>query len=124
VAQELDKNELSRGLRRIIEFAAFCNQHFQQKQPWTNKERAKTCLYLSINATRALAVLLHPYLPFSTERLWQQLNLEGKVQEQNWKAASELAIPAQHQINQPKALFKKVEDQEIKRERETLQNKV
>jgi methionyl-tRNA synthetase len=122
VAQELDKNELSRGLRRIIEFAAFCNQYFQQKQPWADKEKAKTCLYLSTNATRALAVLLHPYLPFSTERLWQQLNVEGRVQEQNWKTASALAIPAQHQINQPKVLFKKIEDKEIKREREKLQN--
>jgi methionyl-tRNA synthetase len=123
VAEELDKNELSRGLRRIIEFAAFCNQYFQQKQPWTDKEKAKTCLCLTANATRTLAILLHPYLPFSTERLWQQLNLEGKVQEQNWKTASELAIPAYHQIKQPKALFKKIEDHEIKREREKLQNK-
>jgi methionyl-tRNA synthetase len=123
VAEELDKNELSRGLRRIVEFAAFCNQYFQQKQPWTDKEKAKTCLYLCANSTRTLAILLNPYLPFSTERLWQQLNLKGRVQEQNWKTASELAIPAQHQINQPKALFKKIEDQEIKRERERLQNK-
>jgi methionyl-tRNA synthetase len=123
VAQELDKNELSRGLRKIIEFAAFCNQYFQQKQPWVDKENAKTCLYLCANATRTLAILLHPYLPFSTERLWQQLNLRGEVQEQNWKNASELAIPAEHQINQPKVLFRKIEDQEIKREKEKLQGK-
>jgi methionyl-tRNA synthetase len=121
VAQELDQIELSKGLRRIIEFSTFCNQYFQRKQPWTDKEKAKTCLYLCVNAARTLAISLQPYLPFSTEKLWQQLNLEGKVHEQKWITASKIAISAGHQINQPTVLFKKVEDKEIKRERETLQ---
>jgi methionyl-tRNA synthetase len=120
VAQELDKIELSKGLRRIVEFTTFCNQYFQRKQPWTDKEKAKTCLYLCVNATRTLAILLQPYLPFSTEKLWQQLNLEGKAHEQKWTTASKIAVSAEHKINQPTVLFKKVEDKEIKRERETL----
>jgi methionyl-tRNA synthetase len=120
VAQEIDKNELSRGLRKIVEFSTFCNQYFQRKQPWTNKEKAKTCLYLCVNAARTLAILLEPYTPFSAERLWQQLNLEGQVHEQKWDSASELAIPAEHRINKPTVLFKKVEDEDIKREREKL----
>ncbi len=65
--------------------------------------------------------MLQPYLPFSTEKLWQQLNQEGTVKEQRWDSASKLAIPAEHKINQPKVLFKKIEDPEIKREREKLQ---
>ena len=121
VAQELDKIELSKGLRRIVEFTTFCNQYFQRKQPWTDKEKAKTCLYLCVNATRTLAILLQPYLPFSTEKLWQQLNLEGKAHEQKWITASKIAVSAGHKINQPTVLFKKIEDKEIKRERETLQ---
>jgi len=120
VAKEIEKNELSRGLRKIIEFSAFCNQYFQRKQPWTDKEKAKTCLYFCVNAVRTLAILLEPYIPFSAERLWQQLNLEGSVHEQNWDSAQKLTIPEGHKINQPKVLFKKVEDEDIKREREKL----
>lgn len=121
VAQEIDKNELSRGLRKIVEFSAFCNQYFQRKQPWADKDRAKTILYLCANAVRSLAILLEPYIPFSSERLWQQLNLKGAVHEQNWDSTSELKILSHHRISKPAVLFKKVEDEDIKREREKLQ---
>ena len=121
MAQEIDKIELSRGLRKIIEFSTFCNQFFQRKQPWTDKEKAKSCVYLGVNAVRTLAILLEPYIPFSAEKLWQQLNLEGSVHEQNWDSASKLAISDGHRINKPKVLFVKVQDEDIKREREKLQ---
>ncbi len=121
VGAEIEKVELSRGLRRIIEFSAFCNQYFQRKQPWVNKEQAKTCLYLCINAVRILAILLAPYTPFSTEKLWQQLNLKGSVHEQSWSSALELTIPSGHKINKPKVLFRKIADEEIEKQRRKLQ---
>ncbi|MCZ2856706.1 MAG: class I tRNA ligase family protein, partial [Candidatus Bathyarchaeota archaeon] len=121
VGAEIEKVELSRGLRRIIEFSAFCNQYFQRKQPWVNKEQAKTCLYLCINAVRILAILLAPYTPFSTEKLWQQLNLKGSVHEQSWSSALELTIPSGHKINKPKVLFRKIADEEIEKQKRKLQ---
>lgn len=121
VAREIEKNELSRGLKKIIEFSTFCNQYFQRKQPWTDKEKAKTCLYLSANAVRTLAILLEPYIPFSTEKLWKLLNLKTTVHEQNWSSASKKVITKGHKINKPKILFKKVENETIKKERKRLQ---
>jgi len=124
VSAEIDRIELSRGLREIVEFSTLCNQYFQQKQPWTNKEKAKTCLYLCVNAVRALAILLEPYIPFSAERLWQQLNLQGSVHEQDWNSASKIILESGHKINQPSVLFKKVQDEDIERERQKLQQSV
>lgn len=121
VRVEIESIELSKGLREIIEFSAFCNQYFQTKQPWASKEEAKTCLYLSINAVRSLAILLAPYMPFSTEKLWQQLNLGGSVHEQSWSSASELVVPEGHKINKPRILFRKLEEEEIKKQKEKLQ---
>ncbi len=123
VGAEIEKIELSRGLRKILEFSAFCNQYFQRKQPWTNKGKAKTCLYLCINAVRNLAILLAPYTPFSAEKLLQQLNLEGSVHEQSWSSASELTISSGHKINKPKILFRKVAEEEIKKQKEKLEAK-
>jgi len=123
VGAEIEKIELSRGLRKIIEFSAFCNQYFQRKQPWTNKGKARTCLYLCINAVRNLAILLAPYTPFSAENLWQQLNLEDSVHEQSWSSASELTIPSGHKINKPKILFRRVAEEEIKKQKEKLEAK-
>jgi len=120
VGEELEKIELSRGLRRILEFSKFCNQYFQKKKPWSNKGDAKTCLYLCINAVRSLAILLEPYLPFSTEILWKQLNLQDSVDKQRWGSASRLTIKSGHRISKPRILFEKVKDEQIAEEREKL----
>ena len=120
VGEEIEKIELSRGLKKILEFSAFCNQYFQRKQPWTGGEKAYACLYLCINAVRVLCILLEPYLPFSAEDLWKQLNLKGDIHRQRWDSASELAIKTGHAINEPKILFRKVEDAAIEKEKEKL----
>jgi len=120
VGREIEVNELAKGLRKIVEFSAFCNQYFQKNQPWADKEKARTTLYLCVNAVRSLAILLEPYTPFSSEELWQQLNLDGSVHGQNWSAASQLEIKSGHQINQPSVLFEKVQDNDIETERQKL----
>jgi len=120
VGKEIETNELARGLREIVEFSAFCNQYFQKKQPWVDKEKAKTTLYLCVNAVRSLAILLQPYIPFSADKLWHQLNLAGSVHTQSWNAASELEIKEGHQINQPIVLFERIQDKDTDRERQKL----
>jgi len=120
VGEELEKIELNKGLRKILEFSSFCNQYFQRKEPWTKREDTATCLYLCVNAVRSLSILLEPYLPFSAEILWQQLNLEGSIRKQSWDSASELAIKGGHKINKPKILFRKVEAKEIERQKKKL----
>jgi len=120
VGKEIGNNELTRGLRKIVEFSAFCNQYFQKKQPWAAKEGATTTLYLCVNAVRSLAILLEPYIPFSAEKLWQQLNLNGTVHEQNWSSASQLQIDAGHRLKQPSVLFERVQEGDIEAERQKL----
>jgi methionyl-tRNA synthetase len=120
VKDELEKIELSRGLRRILEFSKICNQYFQHKEPWSKKKQAETCLYLCINAVRSLAILLEPYLPFTTEILWKQLNLQGSIHKQSWASASRLKIEGGHRISKPQIPFKRVEDEKIKKEKDKL----
>jgi len=120
VGKEIESNELTKGLRKIVEFSAFCNQYFQRKQPWADKEKARTALYLCANAVRSLAILLEPYTPFSAEKLWQQLNLHGSVHKQDWNSASQFKIESGHQINEPKVLFQKIQDEDIEKEKQKL----
>jgi len=120
VGKEIGNNELARGLRKVVEFSAFCNQYFQRKQPWADKEGAQTTIYLCVNAVRTLAILLEPYIPSSAEKLWQQLNLKDTVHEQNWSSASQLQIKAGHQLNQPSVLFERIQEKDIEAERQKL----
>ena len=118
VGDEIGKNEIQRGLKKILEFGAFCNQYFQKKEPWKTKD--PTSLYLSINAVRALAILLYPYVPFASEKLWKQLNFKGEVSEQKWDSISEIKIRPKHKIQKAEILFRKVEDEEIKIQKDKL----
>ncbi len=132
VGKSLEENRLDEGLRNIFSFSSHCNQYFQSKEPWrkdpyspvnqsvTTVKRINNCLYLSINAVRSLAILLEPYIPFSCEKLWKQLNLDGSVHEQKWETASQLLIKPNHKINKPEILFRKIEDGEIKVRKEKL----
>jgi methionyl-tRNA synthetase len=124
VAEDLERNELSKALRKIAGFSAFCNQYFQKKEPWADAEGAKTALYLCANALHSLAILLEPYTPFSAEKLWSQLNLQGSVHEQRWHSASELTVESGHKINEPKVLFQKIPEKTIEDEKQRLHRQV
>ncbi|MCK4434958.1 hypothetical protein KAU92_05655, partial [Candidatus Bathyarchaeota archaeon] len=62
-----------------------------------------------------------PYIPFSAETLWKQLNLEETVHKQKWNTASELKISSKHKIDKPTVLFQRVQDKDIREEREKLE---
>ena len=86
----------------------------------SDEKRATNCLYLCVNAVRSLAILLEPFLPFSTEKLWTLLNYADSVQEQKWDSISKILIKPGYKIKKPKILFKKIEDKEIKIQKSKL----
>jgi methionyl-tRNA synthetase len=120
VEQNLSEIEIERALRTIVEFTSTCNQYFQKKRPWADAEAAKTCLYLSGNAVRTLAILLEPFMPASTEVLWGLLNQPGSAHTARWGEAYQLLLKPGHSIQRPKVLFRKVEDEEIRMQKEKL----
>ncbi|MFQ5940867.1 MAG: methionine--tRNA ligase [Nitrososphaerales archaeon] len=120
VGQLLEKNEIDKALKRILKFSAHFNKYFQKKEPWVNVDGANNCIYISINAVRSLAIILEPYMPFSVERIWQQLNMEGSVHEQKWTSASELLIKSKHNLGHVEPLFRKLAAREIEVEKSKL----
>lgn len=113
VEKELRSMESDKALRRILGFSDYCNQYFQKKKPWADGRNASNCLYLCVNAVRSLAIILEPFLPNSTEVLWDILSLEGSIHMQSWDSASILQMAPGHEIKKPKILFRKIEDTEI-----------
>ena len=114
VEELLDQNHIDRALKRILEFSAHFNQYFQHKEPWKNGKGTSNCVYLSVNATRSIAIALVPFLPDSAEKIWNQLNLKDKAYNQKWNSISDLEIKTNHKLGAVSPLFKKVEESEIK----------
>lgn len=116
----LEQNNLDRTLKKILEFSSHFNQYFQHKEPWKNGKGTKTCVFLAGNAVKALAIALYPFLPASAEKIWQQLGMKSKINEQRWDSISELTIKPNHKIGNPTPLFQKVEESDIKQYKSKL----
>ncbi len=108
----LTQNHLDRALKRILEFSAYFNQYFQHKEPW--KGESETCVYMSVNAVRSMAIALCPFLPSSAQKIWDQLGLDGTVSEQGWDAISKFGVLEGHKIGDPTPIFAKVDADDIK----------
>ncbi len=111
----MEKNELDKALKKILEFSAYFNQYFQKKEPWKSANGSNNCIFISVNAVSSLSIALFPFLPSSSECMWSQLNMDGKITDKNWCAISEIAIKSGHKIGEPSPLFKKVEPEVIQK---------
>lgn len=122
VGKEIENLNFDRAIKKIIEFSNYCNQYFQKCEPWSDEKRATNCLYLCANAVKSLAILLEPFLPFSAQKLWNQLKIKKSLYEQGWDSISKTLIEPDHNINKPEILFKKIEEEEIKKQKEKLKS--
>ncbi|MDE1763934.1 MAG: methionine--tRNA ligase [Thaumarchaeota archaeon] len=114
MTQLMEENNLDRALKKILEFSAHFNQYFQKKEPWKGGKGTNNCIFISVNAVHSIAISLYPFLPDSSQKIWSQLNLEGKVSEQPWSSMSDIAVPRGHALGEPSPLFKKVAAEDIK----------
>ncbi|MCD6403029.1 MAG: methionine--tRNA ligase [Candidatus Aenigmarchaeota archaeon] len=112
VERLLEDVRLRDGLAEIINIAIEGNKYFQEKEPWKDKEKARTAIFLSVNLCKTLAILMWPYLPKSAENLWKMLNIDEKIE---WKNAGKITIMPKHKINESKILFKKLTDEDVER---------
>lgn len=112
VGKHIEELNPGAGLREIIKLAKSGNKYFNDSQPWQSiKEDPKRCvatIYVSAQLVRSLAIMLAPYLPSASERLWESLNLPGSVHKQRWDSAVEPGLKPGHKIGKPEPLFGKL----------------
>ena len=120
----LINTETEKALKNILKFSNFFNQYFQKKQPWANKDTSPTTIYISLNAVGTLAIQLAPYIPYSAENIWIQLtDNKNNLWDQSWSDSSKLIIEPGHKIGKNFPIFKKIEKNEIEKEKMKLGNK-
>lgn len=116
----MDQNHLDRALKKILEFSTHFNQYFQHKEPWKKGPGTNSCVYLSVNAARSIAIACYSFMPKSAQKIWLQLGLAGNVSEQSWDSISDISIQANHKLGTPSPLFAKVEESDIKNYKKKL----
>ncbi|CAB4643488.1 unannotated protein [freshwater metagenome] len=73
------------GIVAAMDFCKKVNGYVTEKEPWilakdpANKVELEEVLYNTAESLRALAVLLHPVMPTTTEILWQSLGAQASL---------------------------------------------
>ena len=117
VESNLEAFRFRQALAEAMNLARLGNKYLADTEPWkvvkTDPERVKTIMYVSLQITANLAILLEPFLPFSMDKLRGWLG----IADLGWDAAgrSDLLTPG-HTVSSGELMFSKVEDAEIERQ--------
>lgn len=113
VEELIEACEFRKGLRAMLELAQDGNAYMNEKAPWKGHENARNALYVLSQVVFSLAVISAPYLPFAAQKILDYMNIDRRVSELSWDDV-EMEIPPGHKIKEPKPLFRKVTDKEVK----------
>ena len=116
----MEENHLDRALKKILQFSAHFNQYFQHKEPWKNGPGTNSCVFLSVNAVRSLAIAIYPFLPESSQKIWSQLGLDGDISMQEFNEISKIILKQGHKLGSVSPIFEKVEESIIKKQKSKL----
>ena len=110
----LDAFKFREAQKEAMNLARIGNKYIADEEPWkvikTDPERVKTIIYISLQLTANLAIAFEPFLPFSSKKLREMINM----QEFRWEdlGSTELLKPGK-QLEKPSLLFEKIEDSAI-----------
>ena len=119
----------------LMNVARLGNKYLADEEPWktikTDEARTQTVMYVALQIAAALAVLSEPFLPFTSVKLKQMLNLSDApaarlrtdLVQLDWKDLSEdkPLLKSGYKINQSELLFSKIEDDQVARQLEKLE---
>lgn len=111
----IEGGKLKEALDGVFEFVRFSNKYFDSEKPWETRQTDFThchnTLYTCVQIIASLAVLLKPFVPFSSEKITEWLRLDDTWAPQR--------VPVGFTIPEHEILFnrldKNVVDEEIER---------
>lgn len=113
---KIDAGELKDALSDIFAFVRKANKYYDEKAPWLSREGdpedCKDTLFTCVQLIANLAVLLCPFLPFSSAKLISALGLEPV-----WKPQS---VPAGLALPKPEILFQRLDKTVAEEEQKKL----
>lgn len=115
--KKIEKGNFKDAVDEIFEFIRGANKFFDTEQPWitrnTDKAACDNTLYQCVQIIANLAVLLAPFTPFSSEKIFGWLNITNC-----WERQS---VAAGYQLPEIEILFQRIDKKVIDIETEKLQ---
>ncbi|MEM3043216.1 MAG: methionine--tRNA ligase [Thermoplasmata archaeon] len=116
VERHLEACEFKSALKAIMNLAQFGNRYIDTRAPWKlireDKTKCGGALHNCLRLTKALCVLMEPFLPFTARRLWAMLGEEGDIEAARWEDGKG-ELPEGRRLPKPEPLFRKLELDEV-----------
>ena len=126
IKEQLENNlnhyRFREALKEAMNLARIGNKYLADTEPWkvakTDMEQTATILNLSLQITANLAIAFEPFLPFTSEKIKHLINKDDL----KWSDLGKVdLLDAGHQTNTPELLFEKIEDEEIEKQIQKLE---
>ena len=122
IERELDNFHFREALKEAMNLARLGNKYLADTEPWKlakiDLARVATILNISLQITANLAIAFAPFLPMSSERLCQMLQIALP----NWEDLGRADLmPVGHALGEARLLFEKIEDEVIEAQVQKLQ---
>lgn len=114
VEELLEKFRFRDAQKEAMNLARIGNKYLADSEPWkvfkTDPKRVETILNLSLQLVANLAIAFEPFLPFSSEKLRNMINMPDL----KWDNLGQTdLLVAGHELNKPELLFEKIEDEVV-----------
>ncbi|HWB90230.1 MAG TPA: methionine--tRNA ligase subunit beta, partial [Puia sp.] len=114
----------------VMMLADLANKYMQKKEPWivartlaetpANQQLIDNSLHVCLQVTANLAILINPFLPYTAKKMLHMMKVVEKMLD--WENAGKLnLLSVGYSLRAPELLFRKIEDDEVKRQVEKLQ---
>lgn len=110
VEKRMDEFAFSLALEEIWNLVRRTNKYIDETSPWIlikqDKDRLDTVLYNLIESIRIIAQLIEPFLPYTSKRIFEQLNIENM----GWESAKEFGnYPVDNKVFKGENLFPRLD---------------
>tara|TARA_R110002012_G_scaffold322106_1_gene555830 strand:- start:13237 stop:15324 length:2088 start_codon:yes stop_codon:yes gene_type:complete len=125
ISSSIERYRFREASQELMNLARLGNKYLADEEPWKiiklDEARTKTIMFVALQIASALATLGEPFLPFTSTKLKNILNVSSSDStqensiENSWNDIStkNTLIPAGHQIGKAELLFSKIEDDAI-----------
>ena len=132
VEESVEQFKFREALFEVIDLARKGNKYLQDREPWkkvpggkddhiaeSDQKQIDNCLHICLQLTANLAILINPFLPFTSKKLLHILKVVDKMLD--WENAGKLKLlSVGYSLRAPELLFRKIEDAEINAQVEKL----
>ncbi len=121
ISKAIEQFKFREAISEWMNVARIGNKYLAETEPWklikTDEGRVKTIMNVALQISCNLAILAEPFLPFTSLKLFDLLNLNPL----KWLSANQTNnVPTGHRINKDELLFSKVEDEVIEHQLQKL----